>query len=547
MRILHFSKDRRKADGPRLRSLKASLLILAVALSRHAFGAEDAAQASDPDFHKSDADTPPGPSTPTRAGGLVMLDYQAIKIKGYQSIDLLGVHFLNQFNDWLYVGVGGHAPLVNGNYGGFMAFDVTVHAERRLFGNLSAAAGASLGGGGGGKNTEQSKTISGSGGFIKSYIGLGYHFDDMSVGVNYSHIRFTNSVINGSQFGLYVQAPFSYSAAPYDNAGRRILSTQDSDQGTASSHSDSDTVTFGLDNIIQINPKGSNKNTVNLVDAQYSHFLTDNYYVLFGGSVGYHGIAGYNQTYGGLGYKYSYSSRSNINFQLALGSGGYSPEKIDTGSGLLIYPKLSTEYRLNNNIGLSLSGGYLYAPRGSSRNMTLGTSLVYHFSPIDRKPPDDQVASEVEYRGHRFHTFLQTEFNVKVGDKRQSELKLLSVQVDTMSRDNVYIPIQGSIAYDNYLGYPGYGEVLAGVGVQSKYFPNDSFQTFAQLMVGTNIHGIIVKPAVGVNFGLSDRLAIYGQVGGTLSLDNVGLYPKQYKFRSTSVGLGMSYRFSVPP
>ena len=530
----------------RLRSLKASILIIAMALSRSAFGSADATKAPEPDFHKLDANEPPGPSTPTRASGVVMLDYQTIKINGYQPIDLLGFHFLNKFNDWLYLGIGGHAPLVNGEYGGFMAFDATIHAERRLFGNLSGAVGASLGGGGGGKNVEQSKIISGSGGFMKSYIGLGYHFNDMSVGVNYSRIRFTNSAIDGSQLGLYIQAPFSYRVALYENAGRHLPSKDESDQSATSSHSDNDVVIFGLDNIIQINPKGSYTKTINLVDAQYNHFLVDNYYILFGGSVGYHGLAGYNQVFGGVGYRYSYSSRFNINFQLALGSGGYAPERIDTGSGLLIYPKLSTEYRLSNSIGLLLSSGYLYAPRGSSRNLTLGASLVYHASPDGGSAHGDHAATEVAYRGHRFHIFSQTEFKVKVGDRDQGKVKLLSVQVDNTVSDNIYIPVQGSIAYNSYFGYPGYGEVLAGIGAQNKYTPNDSFQTFAQLLIGTNVHGIIVKPALGVNFGLSDRLAVYGQVGSTLSLDNVGLYPKQRRFRSTSVGLGLSYRFSLP-
>ncbi len=546
MRILHVPTDGRKAEGLRRRSLRASLLIVAVVLSKAALGSEDANNATEPDLHKSDADASPGMPTPTRATGLVMLDYQTVKIKDYQSLDLFGFHFLNKFNDWLYLGVGGHAPLFNGNYGGFMAFDVTLHAERRLFGNLSAAVGTSLGGGGGGKNTEQSKIISGSGGFVKNYVGLGYKFSDMSLGVNYSRILFTNSVIHGSQFGLYLQTPFSYSAAPYENAGRYLRSNRASDSSTTSSHADNDTVTFGFDNIIQINPKGSSKQAVNLVDAQYNHFLTEHYYILFGGSVGYHGIAGYNQVFGGLGYRYAYSERSNINLQFAVGSGGYSPAKIDTGSGLLIYPKLSTEYQLNDNFGLSLSTGYLYAPRGSSRNLTLGAALVYHTSRSGGSAPGDSAANEVEYRGHRFHAFLQTEYKVKVGDKRQSELKLLSIQVDNMGRDNIYIPVQGSIAYDNYLGYPGYGEVLAGVGLQSKYSADNPFQTFAQLLIGTNIHGVIVKPAVGMNVGLSDRLAIYGQVGSTLSLDNLGVYPKQYRFRSTSLGLGLSYRYSLP-
>jgi hypothetical protein len=532
MSVLHFSRDDRHADDLPRRSIKTSLLILAMLAGPSAFAAEE-------------ADAPPAPATPSQAGGLVMFDYQAIKIKGYPSIDLMGFHVLNKFDDWLYVGVGGHAPLFKGAYGGFMAFDVSVHAEQKLFGNWSAAVGASLGGGGGGKDTEQSKTLSGSGGFVKSYVGLGYRLNDMSVGVNYSKVRFTRSVIDGSQFGLFIQTPFSYAVAPYAHAGRRFLSSQESGPDSSSDHSDEDVVLFGLDNIIQINPKGTNKKTVNLVDVQYRHFLADDYYVLFGGSVGYHGIAGYNQVYGGLGYQYAMSSRTNISLQLAIGSGGYSPAKIDTGSGLLIFPKLSTEYRLNDQLGLALSGGYLHAPDGSSRNMTLGASLVYRPSSNGGASSGNPSATERDFNGHRIHAFLQTQYKVKVGDKRQSELKLLTVQIDNTRRDDTYIPVQGSIAYGSYLGYPGYGELLAGIGVQSKYSADTPFQTFAQMLIGTNIHGIIVKPAVGANWGLSDRLAIYGQAGGTISLDKLGLYPKQYRFRSTSLGLGLSYRFSL--
>lgn len=541
-----ISKDCANVADLRARPLRASLLIVALLLSKSAFGSEDPnpTKATEPDIPKLNVDVPPAAS-PSRASGLVMLDYQAINIKGFQSIDLLGFHFLNKFSDWLYLGVGGHAPLVKGEYGGFMAFDATLHAEKKLFGNFSGSAGAALGGGGGGRSIEQSKVISGSGGFLKGYLGLGYQVNDMTVGVSYSKIKFTHSAINGTQFGLFVQAPFSYSVAPYESAGRSFTSDQQSDQGATSNASNDDVVTFGLDNIFQIKPKGAYTKSINLVDAQYDHFLTREYYVLFGGSVGYHGLAAYNQVFGGIGYQYPYSGRLNLKAQLAVGSGGYAPEKIDTGSGLLIYPKLLAEYRLSNNFGLSLAGGYLYAPRGSSRNLTVGASLVYHLAPEGGRLSGDSALNTVAATGHRFHLFQQTELNVKVGDKDQGQIKLLSVQVDSGLDDNVYIPVQGSIAYTSYLGYPGYGEVLAGVGVQSKYVANKAFQTFAQLLVGTNVHGIIAKPAVGANLSLSDRLAIYGQVGGTVSLDRLGLYPKQYKSKSISVGLGLSYRFSL--
>lgn len=483
---------------------------------------------------------------PAPASALVMLDYQSIKLDGYPSMDLLGIHVLNKFNDWLYVGVGAHAPLFKGEYGGFMAFDSTVHAERRLFGNWSASVGASLGGGGGGKSSEQSRIISGSGGFAKAYVGVGYQLDGFSIGLNYSRLRFTNSVIDSSQFGVFVQAPFSYRVASYENAGRRSKATPESE-----SPADNDVLIVGLDNLVQIKPKGSFQKTVNLVDAQYNHFLSDNYYVLFGGSVGYHGLVGYNQAYGGAGYKYSPSNRINVNAQLALGSGGYAPERFDTGPGLLVFPKVSAEYLVSDKLGVLLSGGYLYAPRGTSRNFTLGAALVYHPSGsrnhgFGATSSGGDAVQDTVFNGYRVHLFAQNEFHAKFRGAKLDNLKLSSVQIDKVFSDNVYMPFQGSIASSNYHGFPGYGEVLAGIGVQSKYSPDDSFQPYAQLLVGTNVDGGIIKPAVGFNFALSERFAVYGQLGAVSSLEKLGLAPKDRPFRAATVALGLSYRFSLP-
>ena len=109
----------------------------------------------------------PAAQTPDRAAltevnGQVLVDYQRIPIKGYPSIDLMGFHFLSQVNDWFSLGVGGHAPLLEGNYGGFMAFDATVQAQHRLIGPLRADLGASFGGGAGGHSIQQAKAIAGS-------------------------------------------------------------------------------------------------------------------------------------------------------------------------------------------------------------------------------------------------------------------------------------------------------------------------------------------------------------------------------------------------
>ena len=486
------------------------------------------------------------PAAITPVQGLVTLDYQTVRVNGYPSIDLVGFHFLAPINDWLYLGVGGHAPLFKGEYGGLMAFDATVHAQRRLIGNVYGVLGASLGGGGGGKTVAQSKVISGSSGFTKAYAGLGYDFKSFAVGLQYSRLRFVNSALDGSQVGLQLLLPFSYLAGPYENAGQQFAMAPGTTKPAGSAYADRDVASFGLDNLFQIRPQGSVKQTVNLVDVQYSHFIGPNQYVLFGGSVGYHGIVAYNQAYAGLGYHHAFSERFGINAQLALGSGGYAPERIDTGPGLLIHPKVSAEYLLSDKLGIAVSGGYLYAPRGSSRNATLGASLVYHVSPVARSGAVGEPGPALAFTGHRFHLYEQTQYKVRVGGAEPGNIKMLSVQVDNTLGRHLYVPVQGSIAMNSYFGLPGYGELLAGIGVQTLYAKGDRLQGFAQMLVGTNVHGLIAKPMVGLNLGLSDSLALYAQLGSTASLDALGVYPKEKQFRSYAAGLGLTYRFSLP-
>jgi len=489
----------------------------------------------------STGESAPHRSSLTEAKGMVMLDYQLIPVPGSPSIDLMGFHSLNRMNDWLYLGVGGYAPLFKGEYGGFMVLDATAHAQRRISGNLFANAGVSLGGGGGGKSVQQSKELSGTGGFVKGYVGLGYDFDGFSAGANIARTKLSNSAIDHSQVNFFVQVPFSYAIGPYASAGDRFLPEAEAGDRESGAESSESMLTLGLDNFRQIDPQGSNKGTINLADLQFSHFITKNAYSYFNVGVGYRGLPLYNEVIGGLGYRVRLSPDLNLYGQLGLGSGGYAPDTIDTGAGLLVYPKLSAEYMASRNLGLALSVGYMSAPSGSSRNYTYGAALNYH----PRGGAGGSGASAVAdgtYSGYRFHLFQQTGLNVRYKDIDRSNIKLLSMQGDKIVSDNVYIPVQVSVAYNAYLGYPGYGELLAGVGVQNKYDKGDRVQVFGQLLVGTNVHGAILKTGIGLNVGLSDRLAIHGLTGQTFA----GVGSNSGKFRSDHVGVGLTYRFSMP-
>ena len=474
------------------------------------------------------------------AKGLIMLDYEVIPVPGNESLDLLGVRYLHQLNSWLYLGLGLHGPLLHGNYGGFMAADVSIHAQRKFFGNLFADVGAALGGGGGGSSISHSKVLSGNGGFIKSYIGLGYDYQSFSAGVNYTHFRFMKGQINHSQLNFFIQKPVSYSIGSYADSGKKIESD------STSPEAGENILTLELNNIFQIKPQGRIKSTINTVSLQFSQFLTENQYIFVGLDGGYNGLALYNHVLGGMGYKFSISPRVNFYSQIGVGSGGYAPAEIDTGPGLLVYPKLSLEYLLNNKLGLSLSSGYLFAPKGSSKNFTLGAALNYHLSTEEKNLRRFSTAKDLVFRGFRFNVFHQTEFNVRFGNRKHVNINLISLQLDYILNDNWYFPTQVSVAYNDVLGYPGYGEVLTGLGIQNKFSTTNDFQSFFQILIGADGYGIVLKPSVGLNYSLSDTLALYGQFAKTISLNKMNLYPENKRLSSYSIGLGLTYRFSLP-
>lgn len=474
----------------------------------------------------------------SRVDGLILLDYQVISLPQSGSIDLMGLHVLNKVVDGLYLGIGAYAPLVKGEYGGFMAFDVTAHARRRVWGNLFADASVSLGGGGGGNSVQQSVALSGTGGFVKGAFGLGYDFTDFAIGANVARMKFKGSAIDSTGLNVFVQVPFSYATGPYANAGSRVSVAENRSLFDDSAES---SLTVGLVNVAQIRPGGSYTSSFQMADFQFAHFMTKDAYWYASLGVGYQGLPLYNQLIGGVGYRFRLGARTSLHAQFGVGSGGYAPEKIDTGAGLLLYPKLAAEYDIARNVSLSLTAGYLSAAKGSSRNYTLGASLSYRIQPNPLGSVVDASFGETYLKGYRLSLFQQTEFNVSYRDIDRRTVNMLSLQLDSLVSRHFYIPLQASIAYVPYLGYPGYGEILGGIGVQTGHDKQQRLQWFGQVLGGANVHGPILKAGLGFNYGLSDRLALHASVGKTRGPASNGR-----NFETDYAGLGLTYRFSVP-
>ncbi len=467
---------------------------------------------------------------------LLTLDYQVIKVPGDEPIDLTGLHLHHKVHDGVYLGVGVYAPHLKGGYGGFMAFDVGAHLRYRLGGPWLATADLSGGGGGGGRSIAQSTVLSGTGGFVKASLGLAYDFGSFQLGASATRMRFRQSLIDGTQANVFVSVPYTYLTGAFARDGDRLTPEEDR---RAAAEMGENMLTVTLDNFRQIDPQGSNKGTVRTADLQYAHFFRPDTYWFAALGVGYSGLPIYNQMLGGVGQRLQLSPRFNLYGQVGVGSGGYAPELIDTGPGLLLYPKLALEYELTRHLGLQLSVGYLSAPRATSRNQTYGLALTQHLR--SGGPDGGTAGGPASWRGFRVSVFQQTEFNLVYNQIARNNLQLVGVQVDTPLGGRWYLPVQAAVAYNDYLGFPGYGELLAGLGVQTLTGPQERWQFFGQLMGGANVHGLGYKASGGVRYLLNDRLSLHLAAGHIETRKSDGR-----RFTAHSLGLGLDYRFSVP-
>jgi len=488
------------------------------------------ASAQQPDAH--------APAAPTLRSNeaMVLMDYQVLRVKGDEPIDLMGVHVYNKVADGLYVGAGLSAPLFKGRYGGFATFDIGAHAQHRLTSQLFATAGLALGGGAGGRSVENAKTLAGTGGFVKGYVGLGYDFGAVSVGANVTHMKFNRAAVGVTQANVFLEIPYTYFTGPYAAHGQLLPSADAQQAAEASSER---MVTVVLDNYRQRNPEGTFKGTFNILDFQYSQFFSAASYWFASLGMGYRGLPLSNQVFGGVGQRVQLSPSLSVYGQLGIGSGIYASEVINTDSGLLVYPKVAAEFALSKDVGLSLSAGYLVAPKGSSKNQSFGIALTRHLRVADG--PSTTSGSLPSYQAFRIGLFQETDLAVRYRDVDRGQVRMIGVEMDAVIDEHWYIALRGAGAYSTYLGYPGYGELLLGIGLQSHLDHGDRLQAFAQLMAGTNVHGLAVKGSAGLRYGLSDRLALSMNAGRIVARSSAG-----NRFVANSVSIGLDYLFSTP-
>lgn len=465
--------------------------------------------------------------------GYGQLDFLSIKMPENEvNMDFSGIHYNLKINDWSYAGVGFYGA-IGGIRGGFFTLGINAGIQKKITEKLFIDTGFHFGGGGGAAAPD------GGGAFILPHFNLGYDFKHFSATAGYSYINFFDKgTIKSSQLNVAVQVPLSFKSTKFEH--REEAYPSESFTNTAwNTNSNRSSLLVHLNNLVVT--KGSYKGkTIRLAGFEYNSYITDEFFYFFKADGAYHGIkAGYMDIFIGGGYHLSMNkNRTNILAKFGVGAGGGGG--VDTKGGFLIYPDLSIEQKLFDNVYASLDKGYLMSPNTHFVSSTYGFGLKYYVDKDGNKSTNNNF-SEGKFKG--FETTIK--HDVYLGAERDGgyhqNMHQISLQMNFFL--NKYIYGAGQTSFANFGDAGAYAEGIVGLGAKSNPFFNKTTSIYAQILGGaaggggiSTGQGLIIKPSIGLDYKLSDNLSLKGALGY--------IKAKGGNLSSTFYNVGISYRFS---
>ncbi|MEA3522827.1 MAG: hypothetical protein U9R50_07610, partial [Campylobacterota bacterium] len=434
----------------------------------------------------------------------VRTSFENVKISSDEDMGLMGLNYLLEPNDNFYYGVGLYGA-VDGIRGGFFVGGFNLGLKYPIYSNLYLDAGAFIGGGGGGSAPQ------GGGLMLKSYLGGLYRFDNYSLGLNYSSIRFPNGDINSNQIALVADMKFDSISVdtPIDRdllKNYNFVNSKDYIVMTYQLYSPKEK-TLKTD-------KTPLDETIKLLGIEYGTDISKDFiaYLEAAGAMG-GDSTGYMEVLGGVGYTTDIISRDTaLQVKVSLGSAGGG--QVDTGGGLV--SKASINFNLNpiKNLNTGVGAGYYHALEGdfdaSFVKFNLGVNT--NFLTISESKNDfdyDSISTQkfnirLSLQSYQYSdTLTQKNNNLDIG--------LFGFKLDYFIADKLYLSGQALGAFRGEAG--GYAAGLFGLGyIQPIAY---DFSLVAELGFGAGGGGSIesgggniLQPMAGLMYEINKSVSI---------------------------------------
>ena len=478
--------------------------------------------------------------------GFANLDYMSVKMPNdvfnnpEANMGLTGVHYNILLNKSIYTGLGFYGS-VNGERGGMFTLGMNLGIKKQITEKLFFDTGFHFGGGGG------ASTPDGGGAFILPHVNLGYHFKNFSTTFGYSYINFFDKGnIVSNQFRFGIQIPLSYEYSAFKNK-ELSFSTKKLKNTEWDTNVKKISILIQLDNL---SPYGDSQftdftslkgKTIRLAGFEVASYFTDNWFAYFRADGAFHGIrGGYMDLFIGGGYKFYFNkNRTNILTKFAIGAGGGGGA--DTSGGFLIYPDISLEQKIFNNIYFSINKGYLANPNQHFTSSTFGFGLKYYIHQQGIKQKNNHYYNSTKFKGIEIFVGQEMYINAKRDLVATENLHQLALQLNLFITRNIYLA--GHTSFANFGNAGAYAEGIVGIGYQTNSLLNNKIQFFTQFLAGaagggqvSTGQGLIFKPSIGFNYKLNNKLSFKSSFGKVIA--------KGGNLHSTSLNIGLNYRIS---
>lgn len=449
--------------------------------------------------------------------GFGQLDFLSIKMPGDEAnMDFTGLHYNVKPTKWSYLGLGFYGA-VGGIRGGFFTLGINAGIQHYLTSKLFIDTGIHFGGGGGAAAPD------GGGAFILPHVNLGYDFKHFSITTGWSYIDFFDKGnIQSNQFYAAIQVPLSLDYSDFDHR-EIVLDTENLKDTEWNKPSSRLSLMVHLNNL---SVEGDSRffdgssmkgRTIRLAGFELNSFFTKNWFAFVKADGAYKGIpAGYMDIFLGGGYHLSMNkNRTNIQAKFGVGAGGGGG--VDTKGGFLIYPDISIEQKLFDNVYISLNKGYLMSPDAHFISSTLGLGLKYYVEKDGINSPYNN-SNTAKFKGIQAVVKQDWYLNAKRNAGFSQDMHQISFQINFFL--NKYIYGAGQTSFANFGDAGAYAEGIVGLGVQSNSFFNNKATVYAQILGGaaggggiSTGQGLIAKPSVGFQYKVSKVLDIRSGLG----------------------------------
>ena len=471
----------------------------------------------------------------------ISIEMPETNISNETNIGLTGIHYNLMFNDWSYAGIGIYGA-VTGSRGGFFTLGVNAGVKKYFGKDFYVDTGFHFGGGGGAAAPD------GGGAFILPHLNLGYNFKRFSLNSGWSFVDFFDGgLIKGHQINLGLEIPLDYTYSNYV-ASESEFDFADLKKSDWNINSKRTSLMLHQNNLkIKGDTKNSNGvkyngETIRLAGFELANYFSENWFAFLKVDGAFDGIkAGYMDVFLGGGYVLPFNkNRTNIVAKLGLGAGGGGG--IETEGGFLIYPDISIEQKIFNDIYIALNTGFVMSPNSNVFTQSYGLGLKYY---IERNGIITKKKNFIKgkFKGLEIITKHDIYFNAK-RDKDSNptqNMHQISLQINLDLNKNIYVAGQTSFA--NFGNAGAYAEGIVGIGARTNPVINNKIKLFVQALAGaagggdiSTGEGLILKPSTGFNYQLNNTISFRTSVGYVKA--------KGGQLSSTFLNLGIKYHLS---